>query len=118
MGCALVCRWARSVGAVEFGEGGPIEQEQLRSALLAPIHFDRAAIVHDPCGERGAFNVQLLARPPHLKRPAPNDFYDHRRPTVIVSRGVAHDVANGRLIVVFDTAAEGIDEQLLDGGTG
>src|ERR1700736_4316074 len=49
---------------------------------------------------------------PHAERRARDNACDDRRPAVIVLSRVARDLANRRLIVVFEAAAGGIGQQL------
>ena len=51
-------------------------------------------------------------RPPHLERRALHDSFDNRRKTISIARGIAHDGAHRRHVVVFDSAAERVSQQL------
>src|SRR5688572_19631492 len=52
-------------------------------------------------------------RSTHLKRLAPDDPEDQRRPAVAVLAHVAHQLAHGRLIEVLDAAPQRVGQQLL-----
>src|SRR6185436_10592559 len=60
--------------------------------------------------------TSLVRGPPHLQRCALHDSGDQRRHPVIFLRGLARDGAHGRKVIILNSTAERINQQLFSGG--